>query len=96
MKSTLAAVVQAIGVSALPMASIAAIGGTSCIISGSLERSCSTEDYAPQDGLDLRICTTDFGSALAQFESRFRTFDFGDPLARFRSDEPRGCIILLR
>lgn len=96
MKSTLVAVAQVIGASALPMAALSAIGGASCIIFGSVERSCATADYASQDNFDLRAYAADFGAELEQFESRFRTRDFGDPLRRFRSDEPRGCIILLR
>jgi len=95
-KSAFVAAALAIGTVLLPSSALQAIGGSSCIISGSTDRPCASKCYAPDAAIELVASSVGFGLPIDPFESRCQTRDFGAPLKRFRSNEPRGCAIIIR
>lgn len=96
MKTTLAAAAFTVGALAFPRDILSATSENTCIIAGSTERTCATVAYASAGGLDSRAGTAGYGTPLDPFETRVLTCDFGEALDRFRTDEPHGCIIIIR
>ena len=96
MKSTLTAVALAASAAALPAVTLQAFEN-SCIISGSTERSCASEDWASEmSEFESRAQTSGYGAPTDPFESRVATRGFGTPLENFSSDKPSPFILILR
>ena len=69
----------------------------SCIISGSTNRICAAEHELEMELFDSVTAVWHYGVASGPdpFDSVCFSADWGEPM-RFRSDEPKGCYLIIR